>query len=397
MPGPIDESPTEHRTTTVDGVLETLEPRDGVDVGRQRRGVVTSFTSDPPGERLYPGSINPSDVITDARALKPDFVPQELHHREGEIDALTSTLSPITEGLSGENAFIFGPSGTGKTTIARYVVDLLQRETLASTTGYVNAMSNSTRADALYALAQDAGLAHDIRKEGTHASRFLNRISNVEGHFIAIIDEVHVLQNYKTLQALWEESNVTLLMVCLDENQLFAEFDQQLQSRFGGARKVHLDHYTTEEMTAILRGRVKAGLRPNVIREETLEYVADLAAGDARAGIALLRSAVERAKAAGREEITEALVDDVEADARAEMRAHRVRELDTDKRLLYEIIREAGELDAGTLHARYENRAQDPVARSTRRKYLSRLGDYELVTSVGTGRGKRYYRNSRQP
>ncbi|WP_232702198.1 Cdc6/Cdc18 family protein [Halobacterium wangiae] len=329
-------------------------------------------------------------MITDARALQPDFVPQELHHREGEIDALTTTLRPVADGFAGEDAFIFGPSGTGKTTIAHYVVDLLQQENLDTTTAYVNAMSNSTRADALYALARDAEVAYDIRKEGSHASRFLDRIGDIDGQFIAIVDEVHVLEDYSTLQALWEEPNVTLLLVCLDEEALFAEFDQQLQSRFGGARKVHLDRYTVAEMTAILQGRVNAGLRPGVIREEALEHIADLAAGDARAGIALLRSAVEQAVADGREEITQALVADVEVDARADMRAHRVRELDTDKRLLYEIVREAGELDAGTLHARYEDRAQDPVARSTRRKYLGRLSEYELVYSDGVGRGKHY-------
>lgn len=181
---------------------------------------------------------------------------------------------------------------------------------------------------------------YNLRKEGSHPSRFLNRIRDVDGQFIALVDEGHVLEDYRTLQALWEERNVALLLVCLDEEELFAEFDQQPQSHFGDTRKVHLDRYTTEEMTVILRGRVKASLRPDMIREEVLKHIADLAAGDVRAGIALLRSAVEQAVAAGREEITRALVDDLEGDARADMRAHRVRELDTDKRLLYEIIRE---------------------------------------------------------
>jgi hypothetical protein len=51
---------------------------------------------------------------------------------------------------------------------------------------------------------------------------------------------------------------------------------------------------------------------------------------------------------------------------------------------------EAGEWDAETLYARYEHRSQSPVARSTRRKYLGRLVEYELVDIEGSGRGKRY-------
>lgn len=329
-------------------------------------------------------------MITDARALQPEYVPGELYHRDGEIGALTTALRPLTDGFSGSDVFLFGPSGTGKTTLARHVVDLLQQEALGTTAGYVNAMSNSTHADALHALARDAGLGHDLRKEGTPASRFLDRLEGVDGQVIAIVDEVHVLEDYRTLQALWEVPNVTLVMICLDEERLFAEFDEQLRSRLSGARNVNLDRYSVDEMTSILRGRVKAGLQPGVIREETLRYIADLAAGDARRGIAVLRASVEVATSESRERLDRSVVDEAKGSARDAIRQSRVRQLDTDKRLLYELVRDAGRLDGGTLHERYESEAQDPVARSTRRKYLGRLEDYELLESNGKGRGTEY-------
>jgi len=143
-------------------------------------------------------------------------------------------------------------------------------------------------------------------------------------------------------------------------------------------------------MTSILRGRVKAGLQPGVIREETLRYIADLAAGDARRGVAILRASVEVAASKGREQLDRSVVNEAKGSARDAIRQSRVRQLDTDKRLLYELVRDAGRLDGGTLHERYESEAQDPVARSTRRKYLARLEEYELVESVGEGRGKEY-------
>ncbi|MFC3476293.1 Cdc6/Cdc18 family protein [Halobacterium litoreum] len=329
-------------------------------------------------------------MITDARAFQQEFVPQELYHRDGEIDALTSTLQPLADGVAGGDAFIFGPSGTGKTTLARHVVELLQRENLTLTSTYLNAMSNSSRADAFRALANDAGVANDLRRDGTPASAFADRLREIDGQVIAIVDEVHVLDDYRTLQSLWEMRNLTLLMVCLDEDRLFAEFDGQLQSRFGSARTIRLDRYSIEEMTAILRGRVKAGLQPGVIRDDTLRYIADLAAGDARRGIALLRASVEHAVDDERDEITADVVEAAKESARGAVRQSRVRRLGTDKRLLYEIIRDAGDLDGGTLHARYEDRAQDPVARGTRRKYLARLEEYDLIASEGNGRGKTY-------
>ncbi|WP_232700642.1 hypothetical protein [Halobacterium wangiae] len=50
-------------------------------------------------------------------------------------------------------------------------------------------------------------------------------------------------------------------------------------------------------MMSILHGRVDVGLRPDLVEDDVLAHIADLAAGDARAGIALLRNAAERASA----------------------------------------------------------------------------------------------------
>lgn len=69
-------------------------------------------------------------MIADARALRPSYVPSDLHHPDAKIEQLADALRSIADGDTGENALIFGPSGTGKTTLARFVVRKLERETL---------------------------------------------------------------------------------------------------------------------------------------------------------------------------------------------------------------------------------------------------------------------------
>jgi hypothetical protein len=53
-------------------------------------------------------------MIQDARVLQDEFIPSEVQHRDAEVNELTTALSPITRGQSGDTTFLFGPSGAGK-------------------------------------------------------------------------------------------------------------------------------------------------------------------------------------------------------------------------------------------------------------------------------------------
>ena len=329
-------------------------------------------------------------MIQNARALTTEHVPQELHHREEKIDHLSSVLQPLTDGLAGEHAIISGPSGTGKTTIAKYVVHQLQREALDVTSGYVNCISDSTKSAALHTLLRDAGRGADLRVEGTRASAFINRFREIDGQFVAIIDEVDILEDPLMLLSLYEVPHVSMLLVTVDEDDLFADLDSRVKSRIHGAARVELDRYSHQQMCDILSARVVNGLAPGVVERETVEYIADVAAGDARMGITLLRRTVKRAMVADRERITIEDVKASEESAREVIHERNVSTLSTHQRHLYEIIKDAGELTASELHDRYEARVGEPRAPGTRRRYIRGLERYKMVRSTGEGRGTRY-------
>ena len=329
-------------------------------------------------------------MITDARALRKSYVPQELHHREGQIDYLSSALRPITDGDTGEDAFVFGPSGAGKTTIAKFVLRQLEREALNVRWGYVNCISDASKAAVLHRLAREADVGADLRKEGTATSTFLDRLRELESQFVAIIDEVHVLDDMSTLLALYELENVSMVLVTLDEKSLFAEFDSRVKSRLRNVPKVDLDKYSHDEMVDILEGRVKAGLSPGSITAEAVAHIADLAAGDARQAITLLRRSAKHAIEQGAAPISPEIVEGIREDAQRDIRSSRISALSTHQRLLFDLIKDASELRAGELHSRYEEQVSDPRTRSARRRYLGSLEDYELIRSSGSGRGTRY-------
>lgn len=101
----------------------------------------------------------PLTMITNARVLDPEFVPRDVVHRDGEINHLTSTLRPITDGGMPEPAFLYGPSGTGKTCIAKYALNRLQEAVLEINTQLVNCWDDYSRYKTLYRILE--GLAPD--------------------------------------------------------------------------------------------------------------------------------------------------------------------------------------------------------------------------------------------
>ncbi|WP_168216001.1 AAA family ATPase [Halorussus marinus] len=104
-----------------------------------------------------------------------------------------------------------------------------------------------------------------------------------------ILDEVDVLADPSVIVSLWEEPHVTLLMVCVDEDDFLADADDRVQSRVRGAEKIRLDKYHGHELVDIIQARVDAGLRHGAADHSTIARIAELAAGDARLAIAYLR------------------------------------------------------------------------------------------------------------
>lgn len=328
-------------------------------------------------------------MIRNARVLQEEFLPREVVHRHSQMNRIAAALEPVVEGDKPQDTFLVGPSGAGKTCIARYSLDRLQEQLLAVDTHYVDCWQHSNRFRVLYKVLEGVGTTYDIHRSTPH-DEMLQRLETLEDPYVVVLDEVDQLEDRDVLRELYGVPQITTVLIANAAEDVLGTLDERLQSRLRSSERVRFDAYGDDELVSILSDRVQWGLDPDCVSRAQLSTIADAAAGNARDAISILRSAARHAERDDAETITDGVIERAIPEARAEVRQKNVEKLDEHQRLLYSLVCDAGEIAPGTLYSRYETSVDDPRTKRTCRNYLSKLERYNLLESHGQGRSRRY-------
>ena len=91
---------------------------------------------------IFEQVLSGGQIFRDRNLLRHDYMPSSLPHREEQIQRLGSVLAPALSKERVSNLFAYGKTGTGKTIVARFVTDRLQKKARdhgrAVDTSYVN-------------------------------------------------------------------------------------------------------------------------------------------------------------------------------------------------------------------------------------------------------------------
>ena len=330
-------------------------------------------------------------MIADARPLQPEFVPGDVRHRDGEINALTSTFQPVLDGNHAEPALLYGPSGTGKTCIARYAVEQLRREVVDITTQYVNCWEDYTRFKTLYRILEGLDQSLDVHRQSTPRDELLDRLRDgLDDPYVVVLDEVDQLEEKDVLYDLWRVSGLSMVLIVNSEDELFAELETRVSSRFKTSERIHFDRYGTDELVGILKDRVRWGLHEDAATTEQLRLIAESSGGDARVAIGTLRAAAQKANKQNRQQLTNGLIEEATPEAKAEIKRKNVEKLNVHQKTLYEIICDREGIAPDELYEMYCEAVDAPKSRRTTRNYLQKMRRYNLITAEGEGRARTY-------
>ena len=330
-------------------------------------------------------------MIRDARVLRAGFVPQEVEHRDAEVNHLSSVLKPLTEGEPADTAVVTGPSGVGKTCISQFVTERLREEALDVEATYINCWRNHTRFRTLYQLLDDIGKTIDIHRQSTPHDELIDRLQQYDGNrTVVILDEADQLEDTSVIYDLHSLPQFAVICITNNEEDLFGRVDDRLVSRLRASEHVRMDKYADEQLFDILSARVRCGLEEGVITNEQLYSIADAAAGDARLSIGILRTAASTANRENHDHITDEMLTNAAMDARTQIRQKSLDSLTPHQRIVYDIIKDDGPLSPTEIHDQYVDEVEDPRTKRTIRTYLSKMSQYNLLEANGTSRDRQY-------
>ncbi len=260
--------------------------------------------------------------------LTASFVPENIPHREREIQQISAVLAPALRGYHTSNIFVYGTCGTGKTICSRFVLSQLEQaakqQGITIKTVYINCKMEKVSdteyrlfAQILKQLGEEVpytGLPTDVIYK-----KFFSKIDETEQTVVLILDEIDTLYRkigddilYNITRSSNELKKARLAVIGItNDTSFYDSMDVRVKSSLG-SEEIMFHPYNAMQLKDILTMRAAGGFKAGIAPEDVINKCAALAAqehGDARRALDLLRVAGEVAERNGSLTIMEEHVD----------------------------------------------------------------------------------------
>lgn len=261
-------------------------------------------------------------IFKEKSILQSSYNPEKIPHREDYIKDIAKILAPALRKERPSNLFIYGKTGTGKTTCINHVLNKIQhiadnREIplkVISINCKLKKVADTEYRILLEILKQfgkdmpSTGIAtNDLYKE------LYKRLDTEKKTVLLILDEIdtliikagdEILYNLTRINPELKNSEISILGITNDLT-IMDTVDARVKSSLNEEEIVFLP-YNAVQIQDILNDRAENAFQENVLDEEVIPRCAAYAArehGDARRALELLRFAGELAEREGSEKV----------------------------------------------------------------------------------------------
>jgi cell division control protein 6 len=264
--------------------------------------------------------LNSPKIFTDHDVLRPEYIPEQLPHRDLEIRRIAEIVACTLRNSTPSNMFLFGKTGTGKTAVVRHVAENLNAQCRACNIKeplwiYLNCQQVNTGYRILANIAQIIDSEEKIPISGWPIDVLLDKVVQKLDEHLAnticfiILDEIDILVNNSTrthdgilytlarINERLAKARINLIGISNVLN-FKAQLDPRVLSSLG-EEEIVFPAYDSLQLKQILEQRANLAFTAGTIEQGVIPLCAALAAkehGDARKALELLRKAGEIAE-----------------------------------------------------------------------------------------------------
>ncbi len=253
---------------------------------------------------IFEEEMSKETVFKDQSKLSPDFVPEELVHREEEFRKLTQFFKPVLENQASQRVLVSGSVGVGKTALtSRFGQELesaAKKRDMDLVYAHVNCRKRGTPQMVLHNLASNFPIS--VPKRGFAPQEIMEHIVDYlekkDVYLTVTLDELDyfIRQNgpdlLYSLTRVAEESgtpNRLSIIATSFSPDFLKSLDEATRSTFMH-NQIDMDRYSADQLYDILYQRVDLAFKPNMVRDEAIDLISNIASrrGDARFALELL-------------------------------------------------------------------------------------------------------------
>ena len=337
-------------------------------------------------------------MITSEEVFDDDHLPERLLHRGQKVQRLAQAVNPTLTAGAGDDVLISGPSGVGKTVLARHTLDRLTTDADRRSVR-VECLGKTTAGVLRAVLKQLPGQDYPQNTPTEDLALYLReRVAELGDPVVVILDEAEDIPDTNALARLGDVDLLSTVIVCHNPNEWLSKTTDRVRRRLLG-NHIRLQRLGTEGLADVLEARADAGLRNGVVDRDQLLTIADERAGMPRKGIQSLYVAAMIAKERGHPAILDQDIADCYARADQRMRQLSLNSLPLHHHVFYEVVRRWGPLRGTPLQERYDavadeiyaGRPQRPIESDRQRRNIcTKLKTYDLIEHRGATKGSEY-------
>ncbi len=267
--------------------------------------------------------INKESLFIDKKFLQSTYIPDQIHHRDEQINYIAQILAPALRMDKPSNLFIYGKTGTGKTLSIKYTAEQMEKvakdREIPLSIFYLNCKLKKI-ADTEYRLIAELArfFGKAVPPTGLPTDEvyniFFQALDKEKRIVLIILDEIdqlvkksgdEIIYNLTRINAELKKTQVSIIGISND--LMFANnLDPRVKSSLSEEELV-FPPYNAVQLQDILNKRAVKAFKPGALAEGVIAKCAAYAArehGDARRALELLRVAGEIAERRGDSKVT---------------------------------------------------------------------------------------------